>query len=88
MTNKDFGVLTAYLGAVRLNGEQAYITSRILESLISALWRTHGNAMADFQGRAFPDDGCYYSSRYGPYPDDVSEPPPDDDDCGSEEIPF
>ena len=67
-----------YLGAIRLNGEQAYITSRILESVIRALWRAHGDAMADFQGRAFPDDGCFYSSLYGPSPDDMNEPPTED----------
>jgi len=78
MSNRDFAHLTVYLGAVRLNGEQAYITARILESLISALWRAHGDAMADFQGRAFPDDGCYYSSLYGPFPDDMNGPPKDD----------
>ena len=78
MSNRDFGHLGVYLGAVRLNGEQAYITARILESLICALWRAHGDAMANFQGRAFPDDGNYYSSLYGPYPDDMNEPQDDD----------
>jgi hypothetical protein len=80
MNKKDYAHLTVYLGTVRLNGEQAYITARMLESLIRALWYAHGDAMADFQGRAFPDDDCCYSSLYGPLPDD--------DDCGPNDIPF
>lgn len=38
-----------------MNGEQAYLLASILEQTASALWRAHGDAMADFQGRAFPD---------------------------------
>lgn len=77
MSKKDYASLTMYLGAVRLNGEQAYITARILESLICALWREHGDAMANFQGRVFPDDGHQYSNLYGPFPNDMNGP--DDD---------
>lgn len=63
MSSKDFGFLSVYLGAVHLSGEHAYITARVLESVLSALWRTHGDAMADFQGRAFPEDGYYCCPR-------------------------
>lgn len=38
-----------------MNGEQAYLLAAVLEKTVSALWRAHGDAMADFQGRAFPD---------------------------------
>ena len=38
-----------------LTGEQAYILAAILERAVSAIWRAHGDAMADFQGRVFPD---------------------------------
>jgi hypothetical protein len=38
-----------------LTGEQAYLLAGLLERAISAIWRAHGDAMADFQGRVFPD---------------------------------
>lgn len=38
-----------------MTGEQAYLLATILEQTATALWRTHGDAMADFQGRAFPE---------------------------------
>jgi hypothetical protein len=38
-----------------LTGEQAYILAAILERAVSAIWRAHGDDMADFQGRVFPD---------------------------------
>jgi hypothetical protein len=38
-----------------LTGEEAYLLALILERAASAIWRAHGAAMADFQGRAFPD---------------------------------
>lgn len=85
MSNKDFGFLSVYLGAVRLSGENAYITARVLESVLSAIWRAHGDAMADFQGRAFPDDGCYSCHRcaYNYEKSDDDEPIP-----GKDEIPY
>jgi hypothetical protein len=27
----------------------------VLQRAVDAIWRAHGDAMADFQGRAFPD---------------------------------
>jgi hypothetical protein len=38
-----------------LSGEEAYLLVAALERAISAIWRAHGDAMADFQGRVFPD---------------------------------
>lgn len=38
-----------------LTGEQAYLLAGLLERAVSAIWRAHGEDMADFQGRAFPD---------------------------------
>lgn len=38
-----------------MSGEQAYLLAAILEQTATAIWRAHGDAMADFQGRAFPD---------------------------------
>jgi hypothetical protein len=38
-----------------MNGEQAYLLAAILEQTATAIWRAHGEAMADFQGRVFPD---------------------------------
>lgn len=38
-----------------LTGEQAYLLARLLDRAVSAIWRAHGDDMAEFQGRAFPD---------------------------------
>jgi hypothetical protein len=38
-----------------LSGEQAYLLAAVLERAVAAIWRAHGDAMADFQGRVFPD---------------------------------
>ncbi len=38
-----------------LTGEQAWFVADVLERALSAIWRTHGDDMADFQGRVFPD---------------------------------
>jgi hypothetical protein len=38
-----------------LTGEQAYLFADVLERLVSAIWQAHGDDMADFQGRVFPD---------------------------------
>ena len=48
----------------RLTGEQAYMTARILEQVVSGLWRTYGDDMADFQGRVFPDEPSPYQATY------------------------
>lgn len=37
-----------------MSGEQAYLLALILEQTATAIWRAHGDAMADFQGRVFP----------------------------------
>lgn len=39
-----------------LTGEQAYLLAQILEQTIKSIWRTHGDDMADFQGRVFHDE--------------------------------
>ena len=39
-----------------LTGEQAYLLALILEETVKAIWRAHGDDMASFQGRAFPDE--------------------------------
>jgi hypothetical protein len=38
-----------------LTGQEAYLLAAILERAVSAIWRAHGDDMADFQGRAFTD---------------------------------
>lgn len=38
-----------------LDPEQAWTVVIVLERTINAIWRTHGNAMADYQGRVWPD---------------------------------
>lgn len=38
-----------------LSGETAYIVVAALEGIVAAIWREHGDDMADFQGMAFPD---------------------------------
>ena len=39
-----------------LTAEQAWLLVKLLERTASAIWRAHGDAMADFQGRVFPDE--------------------------------
>jgi hypothetical protein len=39
-----------------LNGEQAYFLADFLERALTAVCRAHGDDIADFQGRVFPDD--------------------------------
>jgi len=57
-----------------LNGEQAFLLAEALERAVRAIWRAHGDDMADFQARVFPD---------APVPrdavDDVREVPDDED---------
>jgi len=48
----------------QLTGEQAYMAVMMLESLVHALWRTHGDDMVNFQGRVFPDDPQPYEAMY------------------------
>jgi hypothetical protein len=38
-----------------LTGEQAYFLVAVLERALAAIWRAHGDDIADFQGRVFPD---------------------------------
>jgi hypothetical protein len=38
-----------------LTGEEAYLLATIFDRASAAIWRAHGDAMADFQGRVFPD---------------------------------
>jgi hypothetical protein len=38
-----------------LTGEHAYFLACVLERAVSAIGRAHGDDIADFQGRAFPD---------------------------------
>ena len=45
----------AHIHLPSLTGEQAYLLAGLLERAVSAIWRAHGEDMADFQGRAFPD---------------------------------
>lgn len=39
-----------------LNAEQAYLLVRMLQRAETAIWRAHGDAMADLQGRDRPDE--------------------------------
>lgn len=45
-----------------LSGEQAFLLALILEETVKVIWGAHGDAMADFQGRAFPDMPSPYGS--------------------------
>ena len=48
-----------------LNGESAFMIADFLESVVHMLWREFGDDMADFQGRAFPDDPpSQYEANY------------------------
>jgi hypothetical protein len=38
-----------------LDPEQAWSVVIVLEHIIHTIWRTHGDAMADYQGRVWPD---------------------------------
>ena len=38
-----------------LTAEEAWTVAAILEGLLDSIWRLHGDAMADYQGRVFPD---------------------------------
>jgi hypothetical protein len=38
-----------------LDPEQAWTLVILLDRIINALWRAHGDAMADYQGRVWPD---------------------------------
>ena len=39
----------------RLTAQEAWAVAALLEQLQRALWRVHGDAMADYQGAACPD---------------------------------
>ena len=59
-----------------LTAEQAYLVVRVLQRAESAIWRAHGDEMADLQGRDRPDE---------PPPSDAV----DVVDCaGQEDLPF
>lgn len=51
-----------YIELPPLSGEQAYLLAFILEKAAMAIWNLHGDAMADFQGRVFPDEPPPYGS--------------------------
>ena len=38
-----------------LTAEEAWTVAAILEGFLDSIWRVHGDAMADYQGRVFPD---------------------------------
>lgn len=38
-----------------LSAEEACLLVTILDRAVIAIWRAHGDAMINFQGRAFPD---------------------------------
>ena len=40
----------------KLSGEQAYIAALVCQHVINALWSSHGEQMADFEARVFPDE--------------------------------
>ncbi|MGH8696731.1 MAG: hypothetical protein ACREVS_09650 [Burkholderiales bacterium] len=58
-----------------LTAEQALLVADLLERAIRALWRAHGDAMADHLGRTDPDRMLAYHS-----PDDVVTGKPDADE--------
>jgi hypothetical protein len=51
-----------YIELPLLSGEQAYLLAFVLEESVKAIWGAHGDAMADFQGRAFPDEPSPFGS--------------------------
>ncbi len=38
-----------------MSGEQGFLLAALLDQIVESIWKAHGTAMADFQGRAFPD---------------------------------
>ena len=38
-----------------LDPEQAWTVVIVLDRIINTIWRNHGDAMADYQGRVWPD---------------------------------
>lgn len=39
-----------------MTGEQALLLAKILDEAVASIWRAYGDDMADFQGRALPDE--------------------------------
>ena len=62
----------AYLRLPALTAEEAWTIAAILEGVLDNIWRTHGDAMADYQGRMFPEWNP--SPDAEPYRPDPSEP--------------
>lgn len=57
-----------------LTSENAYMTVLVLEKVIRAIWRANGAAMADFQGRVFPEAPRPFDSVWsGSEPNDGEE---------------
>lgn len=46
---------TARIYLPHLTGEQAWCLAAALENAARAIWRAHGDAMADYQGRVHPN---------------------------------
>ena len=59
-----------------LTAEEAWAVAAILEDLLDAIWRTHGPAMADYQGGVFPD----WVPAHGADPGEEEPPAPGDFD--------
>jgi hypothetical protein len=55
-----------------LTAEEAWTVAAILEGVLDNIWRVHGDAMADYQGRMFPDWNPSLDAE--PYRPDQSEP--------------
>lgn len=59
-----------------LTGAQAYLLVGILDRAVAAIWRAHGDDMADFQGAEYPDlqppdDAVIWSDRPDASDDDI-----------------
>lgn len=55
-----------------LTAEEAWTLAAILEGVQDSIWRTHGDAMADYQACMYPDWNL--SPAAEPYRPDPSEP--------------
>jgi hypothetical protein len=61
-----------------LTGQEALLVVNLLDRVIAALWRTHGDAMADLLACCDPDAALPNDPDDSPLPDVIPEPNEDD----------
>lgn len=57
------------------DGQEAYELASMLERVVRSLWLRHGDAMADYQGRVYPDAWLDALPDVGPSIDDPDDEP-------------